>query len=274
MPRPGKDRFARAPLCVGLLCACLASGCLVNRAQVEKNLMTDRDSPARKQGVLEKYRVACPDVLGLRIEGRYALAGKYAIGPDGRLDLGAMGKPRVEGHTLPELAHIISHHLGTHPALVQVQVAEFKSQQLLLFGEVVGWQRAVPYQGQETVLDVLQRVGGITSGAAPNQIYLVRSHLADGHRAEVISIDLQAIVLNRDHETNVRVMPYDQIYVGATRQAQIERFIPPWVKPVYQAIWNMVPNGKEPQEKLNGVSAWIRGWFAVREPAVFKEGAE
>src|SRR5438093_1577377 len=83
-----------------------------------------------------------------------------------------------------------------------------------LFAELVGRHRTIPYQGAETVLDVLQRVGGITPGAEPTEIYVVRSHIGDLQRPEVFHVDLEGIVIDRDHHTNIRVRPYDQIYVG------------------------------------------------------------
>lgn len=265
----GKATFAaprRACWLLALACA-LATGCLRDRSDVDNKLLSQRNLPSHKEGVLERYRVGCPDVLGIHVEGRYALDGRFEIGPDGRIDLGPFGKPRVEGHTLPEITALVAHHIGAQPTQVQVQIAQFRSQQLLLFGQVVGWQRSVPYQGQETVLDVLKRSGGITPGAEPQEVFVVRSHLTEGHRPEVFHVDLGAIVLKNDHATNLRVEPYDQIYVGETRQARIERFIPPWFRPVYQAFWEIEPSGRQPQEKQNAFSTWIRGLFTFgQEP--------
>jgi len=102
---------------------------------------------------------------------------------------------------------------------------------------VTGWQRTIPYQGQETVMDVLQRVGGITAGAAPEDVFVVRAHVADGQKPEVFHVDLNAIVIKHDQHTNIRVLPYDQIYVGQSRQSKVLRCVPPWLKPVFLAAW-------------------------------------
>ena len=67
------------------------------------------------------------------------------------------------------------------------------------------------------------------------------------------------IVLDRKHETNICVEPYDQIYVGETRQARIEKCIPPWLRPTYQKVWDMLPTGKTPQEGQHSFTEWIRG---------------
>lgn len=213
-----------------------APGCLKDRAIVEKNLM-GQPSPQRQEGVADRYRVGCPDVIELDVAQRPEFNGKHEIGPDGRIDLGEYGKLRIEGRTTPEIVKLLAEETGVSAESTLVRVAEFRSQHILLFGEVIGWQRSVPYRGQETVLDLLQRVGGITRGAEPKDVYVLRPHLGDSRRPEVFHVDLHAIVLKQDLRTNIRLLPYDQVYVGETRRAQIERAIPPWLRGPYQALW-------------------------------------
>jgi protein involved in polysaccharide export with SLBB domain len=122
---------------------------------------------------------------------------------------------------------------------VRVRVAEFNSQQLYLFGEVAGLQRAVAYQGPETVLDLLQRVGGITPGASLGDIEVVRTHVADGKAPEVFHVDLAAIVLKHDQHSNPRLEPFDQVYVGQSRRSSLTCSLPPWVRPVYKRVCGM-----------------------------------
>ena len=187
----------------------------------------------------KRLQVGCPDVLTIEVAGQPAFkVTNLAVGPDGRLDLGKHGKPRVEGCTPAQIAALVAPELDVPVDAVHVQIVEYRSQQLFLFGQIVGWQRSVPYNGQESVLDLLKRVGGIMPGAEPGEVYVVRSHIAEGGRPEVFHVDLQAIVERHDQKTNLRVMPNDQIYVGETRQARMERAIPPWMRPLYQSVWN------------------------------------
>jgi len=193
----------------------------------------------RNDGVPAQYVVRAPDVLGIGVNGRPDLAGEAAIGADGRLSLESLGRPRVEGQTALEVARTVAAGVGVLPDAVHVRVVSYNSQQVYLFGEVIGLHRAVPYQGPETVLDLLQRVGGITSSAAPGDIYVIRSHVADGHDPETFHVDLQAITLKKDDSTNVRLQPFDQVHVGQTRQAVIDRCMPPWLRPMYQHLTGM-----------------------------------
>jgi protein involved in polysaccharide export with SLBB domain len=112
----------------------------------------------------------------------------------------------------------------------------FNSQQIYLFGAGVGSQRSVAYQGPETVVDLLQRVGGITAGASANHIYVVRPHVVDGKAPEVFHIDLRSILERQDEKTNILVQPFDEIHVGETRQSYFEKCVPPCLRPVYEAV--------------------------------------
>jgi len=216
-----------------------APGCVKDRASVERSLLIQ---PAlEKNEVARSYRVGCPDIIELAVTGREEFTGRYEVSSDGKLNLGDYGKPRIEGRTLPEIANLIGAEIGVSPANVDVRVSEFRSQHVLLFGEVIGSQRSVPYLGAETVLGLLQRVGGITPGAAPDDVYVVRPHVGDNRRPEVFHVDLNAIVMKQDQKTNLRVMPYDQIYVGETRQAKIGKALPPWLRVVYQAVSDTKP---------------------------------
>jgi protein involved in polysaccharide export with SLBB domain len=206
--------------------------------------MADKGPADRDRGVAESYLVSCPDVLEVTIAERPDLGFRGPVGADGCADLGLLGRPRVEGKTVAGIALFLAEQAGVPAEQVHVRVAEFNSQPIYLFGQVSGLQRAVPYEGQETVLDLLQRVGGITPGAAPDDVYVVRSHLAEGTRPEVFHVDLRAIVLKNDYRTNLRLQPYDQVHVGETHQAKVERCIPPCLRPLYQALCDTRPEKK------------------------------
>ncbi len=216
-----------------------AAGCAMDRAAVEKNLMAQPSASAHV--VAQSYRVACPDIIALEIPQRPEFTGHYEIGADGRINLGDYGNPRIEGRMLPEVAQVIGAETGVSPLSVQVRVVQFRSQHVVLFGEVAGQQRSVPYRGQETVLDLLQRIGGLTPGAAAEDVYVVRPHLGDNRRPEVFRVDLNAIVMKQDDRSNIRVLPFDQVYVGETRESKVEKSIPPWLRVISQAIWDTRP---------------------------------
>jgi protein involved in polysaccharide export with SLBB domain len=225
----------------------LLAGCVSTGNNLEKRLIARRVQD--HEGVLEHYQVGCPDVLRLSIDGQAAPSGDYVVGPEGRISLGEHGPIRVDGRTPPEIAQQIAITTGVAPDQVHVEVTKFRSQYVILLGQVIGWQRVVPYHGQETVLDLLQRTGGITRGAAPNDVHVVRMHMEEGRRPEVFRVDLSAILTKNDDKTNLRLMPFDQIYVGERRQCRVEKVLPPMLRPMYQMMWDTRPD--QPQAKIS-----------------------
>jgi protein involved in polysaccharide export with SLBB domain len=219
----------------------MATGCRGFQSKVDQRLMADKGLNERNLGVAERYAVICPDVLDIVFDTRPELGGLHPIGVDGRLDLEPLGRPRVEGQTVEEIAHQLADLANVRLKEVHVAVAGFRSQCVYLFGEVIGLQRAVAYHGQETVLDLLQRTGGIKPGAEPEDVYVVRTHVGDNKRPEVFHVDLRAIVLQHDQRTNLRLQPFDQVHVGETRRAGLEKCVPPWLRPWYQRLCGWTP---------------------------------
>jgi protein involved in polysaccharide export with SLBB domain len=220
----------------------ILSGCITNRESIEKRLVTGTLPDRPNIQPAETYLVGSPDVLEITVLNRPDASGQSVVDLDGRINLGRYQRLRVEGRSVPEISRLIAGRAGVSPGAVKVRVAEYRSQPLFLLGQVAGWQRTIPYQGQETVLEVLQRVGGLTAGAAPEDVYVVRAHVADGQRPEAFHVDLSAVVIKNDPRSNIRVLPYDQIYVGQSRQSKVLKCLPPWLKPAFLAVWGPMPS--------------------------------
>jgi protein involved in polysaccharide export with SLBB domain len=283
---------------LGLMVSLLV-GCAAGPERFDQALMADSGAAGRNQGVAQAYHVFCPDVLETQLQSAEETVGvsseyagirrvstavgsshsipekvAYRIEPDGCIDLGPRGKLRVEGRTPSQVANLLSEEFRISADRIQVRVAEYNSQQIYLFGQVMprrqkdigggtkgetgqdlsqspnvlhpspfipspSSQRAVPYQGPESVLDMLQRVGGITPGAAPNDVHVVRSRLADNLPPEVFNIDLRAIVTSQDQSTNLRLQPFDQVFVGETNRSSLEKCLPPCLRPMYEKLCGM-----------------------------------
>jgi protein involved in polysaccharide export with SLBB domain len=224
----------------------VAAGCVSNRTQIDQALLAQRPPAAYFQQIANAYHARCPDMLAMEIAGLPQYSGSHRIGPDGRIDLGDAGQPRVDGGTTPEIARVIAEHLSVSPEQVRVTVTEYNSQYLYLYGQVAGLQRAVPYQGPETVLDLLHRVGGVAPGATVRDIKVVRPHVADGKVPEVFRVDLTAIVVRKDSETNIILQPCDQIYIGQSHRSSFGDCLPPWLRPVYQRLCGMKRESERP----------------------------
>ncbi len=214
----------------------LLAGCAGLRRPQDEAVKAQTRAPQTTDLRAEKYVVHSPDVLEIAVPGHPDDCGRFAVGPDGRIDLGETGRLRVEGETPEEIALTLARQENVPVSLVRVSLAEYNGQQIYLFGAVLGEHRAVPYEGPQTVVELLRRIGGITLDAAPSDVHVIRAHIMEGGTPEVFHIDLKAILLKKDESTNIRLQPFDEVYVGETRQATVGRSLPHWLRPVYEAI--------------------------------------
>jgi hypothetical protein len=192
-----------------------ATGCTNQRPWVDRALMAQPTPPDARNSMAAEYLVGCPDLLEIKIAGRPELSGSQEVAGDGRISATNGERVRVEGLSTSDVARRLAGASRLSPDQIAVRVAEYRSQKIYLLGQVVGLQRTVPYQGPEKVLDLLQRVGGVTAGAAPDEVYVVRSRIAEGKQ------------------------PEDQIYVGETNRSALSHYLPPWLKPMFDSIWGM-----------------------------------
>lgn len=219
-----------------LVSLALLAGCVSDRGQITQSVLARRPLPAHLLQVATTYQARCPDVLQVEILGLPQYSGPRSIGPDGRIDLGDAGRPQIDGETTPRIVRTVAESIGVPPEQVRIEVAEHNSQILFLFGPAASMQRAVPYHGPETVLDLLHRVGGLPGQAAVRDITVIRPHVAEGKRPEVFHIDLAAIVLHNDPDTNILLEPFDQVHIGQSRRASVSDCLPPWLRPLYDRL--------------------------------------
>jgi protein involved in polysaccharide export with SLBB domain len=232
-PRHLRLRFRlRWPLLA--LLSWILAGCAGDATNLDRSCRCD--CSAQGGEIAKDYLVYCPDVLELAIESRPELSGNQTVGLDGRINLGPVGLLRVEGLSVTEIAGEIADVLNLPEDKVHARVAEYKSQQVFLFGQVAGLQHAVAYRGPERVSELLERVGGITKGAAPNKVYIVRPGIIERREPQVFHIDLKSILVDKDHRTNLRLEPYDQVFVGETKPFSLIKCIPPILRPLYETL--------------------------------------
>jgi protein involved in polysaccharide export with SLBB domain len=216
------------PLAAGLLAL---AGCAGDRAQLRDALAGQPAPPGRD--LEAEYVIRCPDVLAVQVAGRAEWSGTFEVAPDGRVALPR--RPRLAGLTAPRAAALLTAELG---AAVTVHVADYRSQQVYLVGEFAPDKQVVAYRGPETVTEVLHRVG-LGANAELEEVKVVRGHVADGKPPEVFTVDLEAILLKRDPQTNVRLEPSDHVHVAQRRPSAVAECLNPIVRPVYETLFGV-----------------------------------
>jgi protein involved in polysaccharide export with SLBB domain len=234
-----KNRMARCSLLSFILFSLALCGCAATEAQLERALRADNISGAHVHDLDDHYRLRCPDTVEVQIAAQPGMSGTRSIYPDGRIRLAEDVAVLVSGKTVPQAAGAIALAVGLPTRSVHVHVAGYNSQSIYLFGKSEKVQKVVPYRGPESVLDLLQRVGLADSGATLGDIQIVRAHVADGKPPEVFHVDLCAVLIRHDLQSNVRLEPFDRIYIGESCCSRLACCIPPVLQPLYRLAFGV-----------------------------------
>jgi protein involved in polysaccharide export with SLBB domain len=220
---------------LGPLAACLVAlvGCASGRAHLRDALSSQ--APPAGRDLEAEYVVRCPDVLEARLSNHQEVM-RFEVGPDGGIDLPR--RLRVAGLSPPRIAALLAREWRVDSDAVRVRVAEYRSQQVYLVGEVAADRQVVAYRGPETVVELLQRVG-LGANANLSDVTVVRGHVADGKPPEVFAVDLNAILLKRDQQTNVRLEPSDHVHVGQRRPSKIAESLNPILRPICETVFGV-----------------------------------
>jgi polysaccharide export outer membrane protein len=209
------------------------------------------DPPPHEGAMLDLPEIVePPDLLTIELlealPGR-PISGERLVRPDGTISLGFYGDIHVRGLTVSQVKEKVILHMRKHliddvlglvemdengkwteiapkdSMRVFVQISAYNSKIFFVKGDV-GSPGTFPVKGNETVLDVLTRAGGLTSTADRKNIRLVRPGRG-GKPARVYPIDYEAIVEGGDREKNYQVFADDRIIVDRSPAGRHERVL-------------------------------------------------
>ncbi|MBI2267709.1 MAG: SLBB domain-containing protein [Armatimonadetes bacterium] len=148
------------------------------------------------------------------VEGKNLLevlleAGGLREGADGRRTVVHRGGRQIPVDAEAILAGNLSGNIPILPGDV-VMVPERKDQ-IIILGEVTR-PGLYPLRGGETVLELIGRAGGITSKGLQRDIQVVRG---DPGAPELVKVNLDKLVKERDLAQNVVLQPGDIVYIPA-----------------------------------------------------------
>lgn len=168
------------------------------------------------------YVINPPDVLTIDVSGAApgtasSVSGRYRVGPDGRVNLGALGSIHVAGKTIREVQDAIAQVASKQIALpkVVVDVYAYNSREFYIIdrrGEKGDNVTQSPITGNETVLDAIARVGGVPDGRA--RLWIVRPAGKGSGTEQVLTVDWRAIGSGSPTSTNYRLASGDRLYIS------------------------------------------------------------
>jgi polysaccharide export outer membrane protein len=176
------------------------------------------------EGVLKVPRVQNLSVAEGR--GVQQVRGQHLVRPDGTVSLGSYGSVVVTGRTVQEVKALIEGQLRqslVDPEVI-VSVIGYNSKLYYIvfdFGGAGQQLIRMPVTGNDTVLDALSQVNGLTTVSDPNGIWVARS-AGPGEPDRILPVDWAAVTCRGRSESNYQLVPNDRIYVRAYTMTRVD----------------------------------------------------
>jgi protein involved in polysaccharide export with SLBB domain len=167
--------------------------------------------------------------------GQEQIVGEHLVGPDGTVNLGTYGRVYVAGLTLREAKQAIEAQLSKQldDPKVAMDVFAFNSKVYYIILEGSGYGDSisrVPVTGNETVLDALAQVNGL-SRLSTKHIWIARPAPSGVGCDQILPIKWDEIVKGGGTATNYQVLPGDRIFVSGSKLALLDSTIAKIIAP-------------------------------------------
>jgi polysaccharide export outer membrane protein len=175
-----------------------------------------------------------------RIYGAQPVSGQYLVGPDGTINLRQYGVVHVAGLTVTEARLAIQKHLSRYldsPQL-SVEVVAYNSKVYYVVTQGAGMGdslRRFPITGNETVLDALSQVGGL-SQLSSCEIWIARPAPGNFGCEQVMPVDWVAITQGGSTVTNYQVLPGDRVFIAQDQMTTLTTWVGKMVGPFERAM--------------------------------------
>ena len=187
----------------------LGSSCATKDLRIQEfRVAADTPDPAKPPE--EFYVIGAGDGLSINVWKEPTLSGNVRVRPDGFVTLPLINEVQVVGLTTGQLRKTLEEKYKeyTTDPFVTIRVEGIASSEVFLLGQV-GKPGAFPLVGNESILQLLTRAGGLSVFANRSNIRVVRR---DGDRVTEYIVDYDAII-NGDLRQDVLLRPGDRIIV-------------------------------------------------------------
>lgn len=187
------------------------------------------------------------------VAGKQVITGEHLVRPDGTVSLGIYGSLYVNGMTLDEVKHAVEEYLADkiESPEISVDVLGYNSKVYYIITDGAGYGETVvrlPYTGNETVLDAMSQVNGI-SEVSSSRMWVARPAPSGTQVAQTMLIDWRAIVQDGVTTTNYQLFPGDRIYIKADDWVKTDNVIAKVTSP-FERIFGFILLGHGLQRTL------------------------
>lgn len=174
----------------------------------EYSVSADAPNPTQPPG--EFFVIGPGDVLNVQLWKEPTLSGTVKVRPDGFVTLSLVNEVQVVGLTTGQLRKTLEEKYKEFIAnpFVTVRVEAIVSSEIFLIGQV-NRPGPFPASGNDTIIQLLTRAGGLTIFADRADIRVVRR---EGDKIKEYIVDYDAI-LKGDFKQDILIRPGDRIIV-------------------------------------------------------------
>jgi polysaccharide biosynthesis/export protein len=161
--------------------------------------------------------------------GTQPVTGTYPVAPDGTINLRLYGTLHVAGKTITEIRLALQKQLSQYFDAPEpsVDVFTYASKVFYVIHQEAGMGdsvRRLSISGNETVLDAISAVGGLTMYSSPH-IWIARPAPAEFGHEQILPVDYNAITQGAESATNFQILPGDRVYIAEDNVMAFNTFV-------------------------------------------------
>ena len=218
-----------------------------NYGKVEVNGLTVEEAQTAIYDVLSQLFVDIEVSVSLAFSsGAQQIVGEHLVGPDGRVNLGTYGAVYVAGKTIDEAREAIEKQLANFldkPEVI-VDVLAYNSKKYYVITQGAGFGDNVqeaPITGNETVLDAIARIGGI-SQLSSTKIWIARPAPSGVGCEQVLPVNWDEISRGASTATNYQLLPGDRLFIAQDHLIALDSLISKYTRP-FERLFGFVSLG-------------------------------
>lgn len=182
----------------------------------------------------------------LQSAGAQQITGQHLVGPDGRVNLGTYGSVLVAGMTLEEARAAVEEQLAIklEKPEVFVDMLAYNSKVYYIVTQGGGFGDNVvrlPITGNETVLDAVASVGGI-SQVSSSRLWIARPAPNGMGCEQILPVNWEDITRGASTATNYQLMTGDRLFIAEARYQKASAVISTVLRP-FESIFGAVSLG-------------------------------
>lgn len=212
------------------LSGCLAKQPAPHLAEAPKNVIPEVAQPATPPG----YRLQVGDVMDVKVLFSSEFNDQIIVRPDGLISTTIAHDVPALGRTPAELQKSLEDIYRTElrNPKVAVIVRSFAPTRIYVTGEVNAPGEFVTTGPNFTLMQAIARAGGVKSSAGTDKIVILRR--GGGEKPIALSANYMAASSGRDPASDVRLAPYDVVFVPRSDignvylyfQQYVQQFVP------------------------------------------------